>query len=1199
MLRSQWRSRTLAFLCMCTILSSLVLYAATSRAAPSDISANYEWKTLKTGAGGWVTGMNIHPDGDVVYAWTDVGGAYRLDQATQTWKQVVTAQSMPADDVVLDQYEGSLGLVSAPSDKNRAYLFFNTKFNTMVVFRSDDRGNTWERTGLEVDGGANRKGRQQGPHIAVDPANKDVVYVATAEQGLYKTENAGEQWMQVPTDQVPTGTDKDYGLSNVVFDTSSGTVDGKTQTIYVAAYNQGIYRSTNAGASWEKVPGGASDLNERVEDIEVASDGTLYTTLLSARQVWRLQGDTWTEITPPNPSNSRLSDVAVSPNDPCFIYVFTDGGDPWRSTDCGGEWTKLTKDRTANDVPWLAWTDEEFMSVGEVLFDPSDANTLWFAQGIGVWTASITGEEENVAWNSVSAGIEELVTNDIVVPPGGKPVAAHWDRALFHYEDIDSYPAEHGVTPRFNSGWDVDFSAQNPDFLVAVVDDHRRCCSGFVGPDNQSGYSTDGGKSWTVFPSITNGTHPEDLQFGNIAVAANDTSNIVTLPTYNKLGYYTKDRGETWTRYSLPGTDQGSHFQFFLSRRVLAADSVLANTFYLYHETEGLYRSENGGETWTQISDSSLPTKFPVGTFNATLATVPGQAGHLCYTPGFLDEEDTGIFCSQDGGVSWNELPGPTRVSTFGFGKAATDDGYPTIYLQGIVDGLEGIWRSTDAGQSWDRVIDYPLGIYDKVNAISGDPDIFGRVYVGFPGSSLAYGDIKDTAGIPTATPARPTETPTPDPVQLEVAPVATPPTIDGALTEEAWALDTPVSKLIEGTTDNSGSFGLAWDQDNLYIAVNVVDGSLINDSDLAWFDDSIEVYLDGNNDRAASYNQETDRQLALGWDDTTVWEQNGQTDGVVAATTATETGYSAELAIPWSNINQVASSGLQFGIDIGVNDDDDGAERDGQLLTYGTSDNWQSLVGLGSVELIDENSAPAPVRILPLGDSLTEGGEPPNGFHSYRGYLYNELTTNNYNVDFVGARQRTPHGGGDPDHSSRGGSSIGPDDSRYCYTPEPDLQCVENLNLTDNLEEYLQSDPDIILLLIGVNDMGGTQTRMPGEVGFERTNDPAETDDKLEALVNSITELQPDAKILVASLLPLKGYAEDWPMEDFLDVNAKAEELGNTSAIDSIYFVDMFNNVGLEADDYYDGIHLSQSGAQKMATVWYEALTDIIDTDQ
>ena len=956
MLRSQWRSRTLAFLCMCTILSSLVLYATTSRAAPSDISDSYEWKTLKTGAGGFVTGMDVHPDGDVIYAWTDVGGAYRLDLATQTWKQVVTAQSMPADDVVLDQYEGSLGLVSAPSDKNRAYLFFNTEFNTMVVFRSDNQGETWERTNLAVPGGANREGRQQGPHIAVDPANKDVVYVATAEDGLYKTEDAGEQWTQVPTDQVPTGTNKEYGLANVVFDASSGTIDGKTQTIYVSAHEQGIYRSTNAGASWQKIPGGASDLNGRVQDIEVASDGTMYTTVFAAKQVWRLQGDTWTQVPPV--IGETFVDVAVSPDDPCLVYIFTGGGNTWRSTTCGDDqsaWVKVTKDRTATDIPWLAWTDEEFMSVGEVLFDPSDSNTLWFAQGIGVWTASITGEEENLAWNSVSEGIEELVSNDIVVPPGGNPVTAHWDRALFYHEDLDSYPSEHGVTPRFNSGWDLDFSAQNPEFLVAVVDDHRRCCGGSESPDNQSGYSTDGGKTWTVFPSITEGKHPEDLQFGNIAVAANDTNNIVMLPTYNNPGYYSKDQGASWTQFSLPGTDQGSHFAEYLSRRVLAADSVLDNTFYLYHENEGLYRSENGGETWEQVSDNSLPTKFPVGTFNATLATVPGQAGHLCYTPGFLDEEDTGIFCSQDGGVSWNELPGPTRVSTFGFGKAATEDGYPAIYLQGIVDGLDGIWRSTDGGQSWARTIDYPLDIYDKVNVISGDPDVFGRVYVGFVGNGFAYGDIKDEGGIPTATPIQATATPTPEPLQLEAPQVSTPPTIDGALTEEAWSLETPVTKLIEGTTDNSANFGLAWDQEYLYIGVNVVDATLTNDSDLTWFDDSVEVYLDGNNDRAPSYSAETDRQIVLGWDDTTLWEQSAQTDGIVSATVATDTGYSAEFAIPWNNINQTVSNGFQFGIDVGVNDDDDGEARDGQLLTYGTEDNWQSLAALGPVTLVSE----------------------------------------------------------------------------------------------------------------------------------------------------------------------------------------------------------------------------------------------------
>ena len=70
-------------------------------------------------------------------------------------------------------------------------------------------------------------------------------------------------------------------------------------------------------------------------------------------------------------------------------------------------------------------------------------------------------------------------------------------------------------------------------------------------------------------------------------------------------------------------------------------------------------------------------------------------------------------------------------------------------------------------------------------------------------------------------------------------------------------------------------------------------------------------------------------------------------------------------------------------------------------------------------------------IRIMPIGDSLTEANEP-----GYRGYLYNWLVADSLNVDFVGVNKKMPSNGGDEDHSGFGGFVIGPGASRttsYC----------------------------------------------------------------------------------------------------------------------------------------------------------------------
>ena len=79
------------------------------------------------------------------------------------------------------------------------------------------------------------------------------------------------------------------------------------------------------------------------------------------------------------------------------------------------------------------------------------------------------------------------------------------------------------------------------------------------------------------------------------------------------------------------------------------------------------------------------------------------------------------------------------EVCTFGYGAPATAGGYSSIYIVGYVNNVYGIWRSDNDGQSWIQIGDYPDGSLDQIKTISGDPNIYGQVYVGFEGSGFAY----------------------------------------------------------------------------------------------------------------------------------------------------------------------------------------------------------------------------------------------------------------------------------------------------------------------------------------------------------------------------------------------------------------------------------------------------------------------------
>jgi photosystem II stability/assembly factor-like uncharacterized protein len=112
----------------------------------------------------------------------------------------------------------------------------------------------------------------------------------------------------------------------------------------------------------------------------------------------------------------------------------------------------------------------------------------------------------------------------------------------------------------------------------------------------------------------------------------------------------------------------------------------------------------------------------------------------LFYTAGPLDGVDSPFRRSTDGGATWNDVAGLTRVYAFGFGKAAAGSSYPTIFVAGKLQGAYGIYRSTDNAATWQRIAQYPTQSLDVVKAIDGDKDVFGRVYIALGGSGWVYG---------------------------------------------------------------------------------------------------------------------------------------------------------------------------------------------------------------------------------------------------------------------------------------------------------------------------------------------------------------------------------------------------------------------------------------------------------------------------
>ncbi|GCE15899.1 VPS10 domain-containing protein [Tengunoibacter tsumagoiensis] len=740
MIRQQRRFRIFLLAAMASVLLSSGLFVVGGEffqnIQNASAKSGYDWKQLKIGGGGFVTGIVMHPtDPSVRYVRTDVGGAYRWDAKTQAWVQMITANGV-SDGVSSDYNVESIAL--SQSHKKEVIVASGNDSGTVDtgqgrILRSNDGGRTWKSSAQHFWMQGNGDARQGTERLAIDPVNNKIVYFGSRAQGLWISKDEGATWTQVPLTSVPAGTSP-AGVEFVRVDPTGPVVHGISTRVYASVAGQGLYRSDDAGATWRQIVNSTDLAFTSV----IASDQTLYVGFVSSIRRYNPIKDSWTDISPRTGNNSWQ--VAVSPVDPNFLFAAPGGlssGNLFRSTDGGVTWQGLDMTVSPENIPWVAATNEkDFFSTATLAFDPTMPTRIWLAQGTGLWHADDL-QGTGVTWINGSQGIEEMVTTDLVAPAGEVPVSTFYDRQGVYHANPDTYPSHVLLDDGFWGGTSINYSGGNPNFLVTVQAKNNY----YPALTGRGAYSTDGGRSWTLFPKV-----PAQNVGGNIAVSATDPNNIVWLPSTGDFGKgntpaYTVDRGTIWGNSS-GITSSNTHWLFWWgSKRALDADKVLGATFYVvtFDGTGTFYVSHDGGATFTQAANSPSCSQANDCHVFGQLHAAPGEAGHVWSSGG-----KGGLWYTTDGGATaWHQIPAVQEARSFGFGKALPGSTYPAIYLNGKANGDAnyGIYRSADQGATWTLLSAAPAGIYDQVNSVNGDMNIPGRVYVGFGGNGFVYGD--------------------------------------------------------------------------------------------------------------------------------------------------------------------------------------------------------------------------------------------------------------------------------------------------------------------------------------------------------------------------------------------------------------------------------------------------------------------------
>jgi len=654
---------------------------------------------------GRVSDLEVDPnDGNVWYVTVGSGGLWKTVNRGNTWTPI------------FDEYPSYSHGAIVVDPRNSDVVWLGTGENTHNrstsygdgIYKSTDAGATWTQVGLADS--------QKIQRILIDPRDSDIVYVATAgplwnsggDRGLYKTTDGGASWNRV------LHVSEDTGITDAVLHPED------PDTIYAAAYQRrrrnamtigggqeaGIFKSTDAGGSWERIENGIPTVDKgRIAlGVDPRNPDRVYAMVVA-------QGDNGGFFVSENAGDSwqRMSDY--SGGDPQYYgEIFVDPHRPdtiWnievpimRSTDKGVTWERM---------PFQMHVDHH-----EIVFDEGDPMHMWIGNDGGLYETYDGGAtwrhftnlplsqfyrvsaDDTRPFYRVCGGAQDngtvcgpsrtlnsagIRTSDWYSVGGGDGFQAYFDLSN---PDIVYAQSQNGALNRLDlstgeragirpsgggsSGDPQDRGRWHWDSPLLV----SRHAAGRIYYGGHRLYrSDDRGDNWTpvsgdltrnldrremeimgrVWPEDAVGLHLYTTTMS--VITALDESPLVEgllyVGTDDGLVQVSEDGGDTWRRIeSIPGLPEQSYVtDVFASGR--DSDTVLATFNNLQNGDfrPWVFKSDDRGRTWTNIT-ANLPQR------SGAWSVVQDHANPDLLFAGL----EFGVWFSIDGGGRWTELRG-------------------------------------------------------------------------------------------------------------------------------------------------------------------------------------------------------------------------------------------------------------------------------------------------------------------------------------------------------------------------------------------------------------------------------------------------------------------------------------------------------------------------------------------------------------
>jgi photosystem II stability/assembly factor-like uncharacterized protein len=496
--------------------------------------------------------------------------------------------------------------------------------------------------------------------------------------------------------------------------------DASHPNVVYAGENQagtgGVWKSSDAGATWSFVTSGTDMDVTTVADIEVLDGGN---TLVAAGQYFTFKstdgGNTWKEQTLPVTSAqvgaTLVGALAVTPENDSVIYLSGRNYGVMKSTDEGSTWTLLSGSPKTGQILHNA-----------LAVDPNNPNVVYYGTDQGLFISRDAGQ----SWTASTTGISTTDTSirDLVVDPAntnellmiaGSPTS----------EAVDLYQSTNG-----GAGWTA--LAKSLDGERIVPDPSEANTIYLYGLQFHAVYrSTDGGATFNQ----SDGGMPPSGSSGDFIILSGPTGSMIILNDAPRTflategNIYRSPDGQNWT-LSVQGISG------YLGSAVVADPRNPGTLFLTTLDEGGIFRSSDGGTTWTQTYFGGDAHAIAIDPFDSThvLAAAISQ----------------GLMESHDGGLTWSQvtnLPSPPANQTAYIMGISFDPTMPGVILISTQGAGIPVLRSTDGGASW-QIASSGLPSSDSYSPVVVSPSDSMTVYLGMFGGLYKSTDLGDSWSI-------------------------------------------------------------------------------------------------------------------------------------------------------------------------------------------------------------------------------------------------------------------------------------------------------------------------------------------------------------------------------------------------------------------------------------------------------------------